>query len=105
MLGLDYIARHHPKTRKKITKSFVPTEWFCNAWLLMVCLSSETSIREDQRGGNGMDGRLRTQTPEDQLFRVSKTDLCRGLLSFPPVLWLPVWAILHTAMHTTITMP
>lgn len=52
-----------------------------------------------------MDGRLRTQTPEGQLFRVSKSDLCRGLLSFPPVLWLPVWAILHTAMHTTITMP
>lgn len=43
-----------------------------------------------------MDGRQRTQTPEGQLFRVSKIDLCRGLLSFPPVfrkdftLWLPV---------------
>lgn len=57
-----------------------------------------------------MDGRQRTQTPEGQLFRVSKIDLCRSLLSFPPVfrndftLWLPVWPILLPAMHT-ITVP
>lgn len=98
MLGLDYIARHHPKTRKKITKSFVPTE----------CLAFDGLPAFRNKHQRGPEGRKWDRWPaknSDSRGSAFQTDLCRGLLSFPPVLWLPVWAILHTAMHTTITMP